>query len=44
MTNEVDNMGVPAIKASQNKRAHICVPIISENIVWHQVDSNALIG
>lgn len=44
MTNEVDNMGVPAIKASQNKRAHICVPIISENSVWHQVDSNALIG
>lgn len=44
MTNEVDNMGVPAIKAPQNKRAHICVPIISENSVWHQVDSNALIG
>ncbi|WP_143320638.1 hypothetical protein [Clostridium sp. HBUAS56010] len=39
MTNEVDSMGFRAQKAPQNKRAHICVPIISENSVWHQVDS-----
>jgi hypothetical protein len=43
MTVAQDSKGTPAKKAPGNNYAHICVPVINENSVWHQVDSNVLI-
>lgn len=43
MTVAQDSKGTPAKKAPGNNYAHICVPVINENSVWHQVDSKVLI-
>ncbi len=40
MTVAQDSKGTPAKKAPGNNYAHICVPVINENSVWQQVDSN----
>ena len=44
MTVAQDSKGTPAKKAPGNNYAHICVPVINENSVWHQVNSNVLIN
>lgn len=43
MTIGQDRNGVVAIKAPQNTYAHICVPVIGKNSVWHQAGSDVLI-
>jgi hypothetical protein len=43
MTIGQDSNGVVAIKAPQNTYAHICVPVIGKNSVWHQAGSDVLI-
>lgn len=43
MTVAQDSKGTPAKKAPGNNYAHICVPVINKNSVWHQVDSKVLI-